>query len=74
MFREWRLKLTGVAAFDTYSWPRGDANMETRRLASTSVFKAPIEILRKLRLGLQSDLLSLFVSLVSAFQMLLHLE
>ncbi|TAQ85239.1 hypothetical protein B7494_g6435 [Chlorociboria aeruginascens] len=68
----WNTLTTTLEYESRKTWLRGNADMETRASASTSVFKAPIEVLRKLRLELNNDLLSLFIVLLSAFQVLLH--
>ena len=68
----WKLKLDGATIFDTYGWPRGNADMENRSSASTSKFKVPTTVLRKLQLDMNGNILSFFTILLSTFQVLLH--
>jgi Condensation domain len=69
---DWKLKLSAITTFDTYGWPPGNADTVARDSGSTSVFRIPMELLSKLRLELNGNVLSLFVALLSAFQVLLH--
>jgi amino acid adenylation domain-containing protein len=68
----WKQNLNGVTTFDTHSWPRGNVANEVRTAGSTSVFKVPLEVLQQIRNDINGDLSSLFISLLCAFQVLLH--
>ncbi|KAL8913400.1 MAG: hypothetical protein Q9171_001779 [Xanthocarpia ochracea] len=72
VLEKWRLNLSGAAILDTISWPQGSSEMDDRSARSTSIFNIPIQALQQLQSVPGDNGPSLFVALLSAFQVRMH--